>query len=184
MSAPRDSHFVTVGHSTDTLEAFVARLQGARVSSIVDVRTLPGSTKFPHFNDEVLRVELPKQGIAYHRVEQLGGLRRRSREIDASVNGMWQNRSFHNYADYTLGEEFSAGFEELLRIGKDSRVAIMCAEAVWWRCHRRIIADRLITRGFTVEHLMPNGSLTEASLTPGASIDASSQRITYPATEQ
>ena len=91
--------FFTVGHSTDSLEDFVARLHGAGVTAIVDVRSLAGSTKFPHFNSEVLEVELPKQKIAYQRIEQLGGLRRRAKDVDAEVNGFWHNRRFHNYAD-------------------------------------------------------------------------------------
>ncbi len=182
--------FLTVGHSTDSLEDFIARLQAAGVTTIVDVRTLPGSTRFPHFNSEVLKVELPKHQIDYQRIEQLGGLRRRAKEVGPEVNGFWQNRSFHNYADYTLSAEFADGLAALIRLENKSpdenRVAVMCAEAVWWRCHRRIIADNLIARGHSVKHIMPQGKLADASMTPGAVIDPahdeqSNARVLYPA---
>lgn len=177
--------FVTVGHSTDTLTDFIARLHGAKVGSVVDVRTLAGSTKFPHFNSEVLEVDLPEAGIEYRRIENLGGLRKRSHDVPPEVNGFWQNRSFHNYADYALSPDFVAGLTELIQLGKHNRVsehdrvAVMCAEAVWWRCHRRIIADHLISRGYAVEHLMPQGKLAPATLTPGAVTEG--DRVTYPA---
>lgn len=182
--------FFTVGHSTDTLEDFVARLQTAGVTTIVDVRTLAGSNRFPHFNSEVFEVELPKHHIVYQRIQQLGGLRKREKNIAPEVNGFWQNRSFHNYADYTLSTEFADGLAELISLAgpppSESNVAVMCAEAVWWRCHRRIIADNLIARGHTVKHIMPQGKLADASLTPGAVIDPPpdehhTPRVLYPA---
>ena len=182
--------FYTVGHSTDTLEDFVARLQTAHVTTLVDVRTLAGSNKFPHFNSEVLEVELPKCSIGYHRIHHLGGLRKRSKDIPAEVNGFWQNRSFHNYADYTLSPEFTAGLSELISLASasahENNVAVMCAEAVWWRCHRRIIADNLIARGHPVTHIMPQGKLADASITPGAVVEPphdeqAGPQVLYPA---
>ena len=117
--------------------------------------------------------------MGHCRIAALGGLRGRSNEVPAETNGFWTNRSFHNYADYALSEEFSEGLGELIELAAKRRTAVMCSEAVWWRCHRRIIADHLLARGYEVEHLMGEDRVTPATMTPGARVEGS--RVTYPA---
>jgi uncharacterized protein (DUF488 family) len=106
--------------------------------------------------------------IGYERIAELGGLRGRSKDIPKSVNGFWENQSFHNYADYALSDDFERGLERLMSEGLRESLAIMCAEAVWWRCHRRIIADYLLVRGWNVIHLMGEGRFEPAKITPAA----------------
>src|SRR5690606_19820762 len=117
--------------------------------------------------------------ISYEHVAELGGLRGKVRSLPREVNGLWQNDSFHNYADYALSAPFRVGFERLLAAGHKWRCAIVCAEAVWWRCHRRIVADRLIAAGETVFHIMGQGRLEPARLTPGAVVNPGGM-VTYP----
>ena len=173
---------LTVGHSTHPLEEFLDLLHGAAVDVLVDVRSLPGSNRYPWFDEDALTSSLPAAGIRYRREASLGGRRRVSRDVPDEVNGLWRNRSFHNYADHALGAQFAAGLDELIREGRDAdaTVAVMCSEAVWWRCHRRIIADHLLARGVEVGHLMPDGRVTPAELTPGAEVRDGVVR--YPAT--
>ena len=172
---------LTVGHSTHPLEEFIELLRDAGVTRLVDIRSLPGSNRYPHFNAERLGPSLEEAGIPYLREERLGGLRKKSRTVDAAVNGFWENKSFQRYADYALGEEFDAGLAHLIELAEPpERPAIMCAEAVWWRCHRRIVADHLLARGIPVGHLMPDGRVAPATLTKGARVDDDG-RVTYPA---
>jgi uncharacterized protein (DUF488 family) len=145
---------------------------------VVDVRTVPRSRTNPQYNSEVLASELGRFQTGYQRIAELGGLRGRSRTVQSGVNGFWKNQSFHNYADYALSEQFERGLDELLSVSIDRRTAIMCAEAVWWRCHRRIIADYLLARGRSVIHLMGEGRAEAATLTPGATKRAG--RVIYP----
>lgn len=174
------SRVLTVGHSTHSIEEFLDLIGTAGVTDIVDVRKLPGSRRYPHFNEENLRISLADAGIGYVREERLGGRRSADKTIDPELNGFWQNKSFQRYADYAQSESFREGLAALLDLAGPARTpAIMCAEAVWWRCHRRIIADFLLVRDAAVVHLMPNGSLTAASLTEGAAVEG--ERITYPA---
>ncbi|WP_309080803.1 DUF488 domain-containing protein [Zhihengliuella sp.] len=173
-----EAEILTVGHSTHPLGEFVDLLQGAGATAVVDVRSLPGSNRHPQFNAESLAAGLSEHGIVYRRIAALGGRRNLQRAIDPEVNGFWQNRSFHNYADYALSEEFDGGLAELLEIAREARPAIMCSEAVWWRCHRRIIADHLLARGTDVRHLMPGGRVAPAELTRGAV--ASGGTVEYP----
>lgn len=170
---------LTVGHSTHPIDEFLTLLRDTGVTDLVDVRTLPGSRHNPQFNEENLHPSLEAAGIAYTREKRLGGLRSATHTVDPDVNGFWKNKSFHRYADYTLTEPFEAGFDHLIELAEPPRLpAIMCAEAVWWRCHRRIIADFLLARKIPVAHLMPDGSMTPASLTRGAQLDGN--RVTYP----
>ncbi|WP_309066796.1 DUF488 domain-containing protein [Microbacterium sp.] len=171
--------FLTVGHSDHALAEFVTLLTDAGVDRLVDVRKMPGSRRNPQFDDTVLSVELPDAGVQYERIAELGGLRGRAVEVDPAVNGAWRNRSFHNYADYALSGEFRAGVTALREGGKGRRTAIMCAEAVWWRCHRRIIADHLLAAGEEVLHLMPGGRVVPATPTPEATFGADGS-VTYP----
>ena len=172
----------TIGHSTRSVGAMVDLLRVGDVASVVDVRTIPRSRTNPQFNLGSLPVALAEYGIGYVRIAELGGLRGRSPAVPPEVNGFWRNRSFHNYADYALSETFDAGLERLLELSAVGRCAIMCAEAVWWRCHRRIIADYLILRNRTVLHLMDPGRAEPARMTPAAV--ASGRALTYPASER
>jgi uncharacterized protein (DUF488 family) len=173
--------YYTIGHSSRPIEAFLALLTGAHIELVADVRTLPGSRAHPQFNAEPLARSLSDAGLRYQYFPALGGLRKRNRDIQDDVNGFWENRSFHNYADYALGSEFEAAFAELRETGQAFVCAIMCAEAVWWRCHRRIIADYLIAAGETVLHILGPNKIERAELTSGAEIHPG-DGITYPAT--
>jgi uncharacterized protein (DUF488 family) len=168
----------TVGHSTRSIAEFVELLRCGSVQLVVDVRTVPRSRHNPQYNEDVLGDELGTYQIAYTRIAHLGGLRGRSSGVPTDVNSYWDNQSFHNYADYALSAEFAEALDELLQISAARRCAIMCAEAVWWRCHRRIIADYLLTRGRAVCHLMGNGRVEPAHVTPAAKI--LDFKVTYP----
>lgn len=171
----------TIGHSTRTIAEFAELLRVGEVSMVVDVRTIPRSRTNPQYNLDRLPDELSAYQIRHRYVAELGGLRGRAHEVDPAINGLWRNRSFHNYADYALTEPFRSGLAELLELASEQRCAIMCAEAVWWRCHRRIIADHLIARDRTVLHLMAPARLVPAGLTPGAVVEKESVR--YPAVQ-
>ena len=171
--------FFTVGHSTHTLDAFVAMLKSAGIERVADIRKIPMSRTNPQFNSDSLPAALETFGIGYEHVAALGGRRGRTKGEPPDVNGFWSNRSFHNYADYALTEGFRAGLDRLLDLAERERCAIMCAEAVWWRCHRRIIADYLLVRDIPVLHLMWPHRIEPASLTPGAVPRGAS--VTYPA---
>ena len=172
----------TIGHSTRKIDEFVEILRGEQVGFVVDVRTVPRSRTNPQYNVDVLAEELRPWQIGYERIASLGGLRGRSRETASDTNGFWENQSFHNYADYALSDEFEAGLDELMALSSNRRVAIMCAEAVWWRCHRRIIADYLILHGREVIHLMGAGRIEPARMTPAAT--ERDGHLVYPAPEE
>lgn len=169
----------TIGHSTRSLAEFTGLLDEAGVRALVDVRRLPGSRRYPHFNEDVLAEKLPELEISYRRVEELTGRRRVSRTVPFEVNGFWENRSFHNYADHALSPGFRTALRSLIDAARDTPTAVMCSEAVWWRCHRRIIADHLLAAGEPVRHIMGPGNIPEAKLTAGAVVGADGQ-ITYP----
>jgi uncharacterized protein (DUF488 family) len=169
----------TVGHSTRPVAGFVDLLRAGQVEVVVDVRSVPRSRTNPQFNPEPLAEALRPFQIAHRRIAELGGLRKREWEVAPDVNGWWENRSFHNYADYALSYDFRRGLAELLEIAAARRCAIMCAEAVWWRCHRRIVADYLIAGGWEVFHLMGAGRVEKAKLTPGATV--AEDGLHYPA---
>jgi len=169
----------TVGHSTRTIAEFVDLLRAGGVQLVIDVRTVPRSRRNPQYNFDALPGELAPCQIGYERIAELGGLRDRSAGVDPQTNGFWQNRSFHNYADYALGDAFAHGLDRLLARADAQPTAIMCAEAVWWRCHRRIIADYLLMRGRAVLHLMGKDRVEPARITPGA--QERDGRLVYPA---
>src|SRR5437588_2027570 len=135
--------FYTIGHSTRSLHEFIGLLKHAAVTALIDVRRIPRSKTNPQFNAESLPHALGASGIDYSHLAELGGLRGRRKGAAESPNIFWDNTSFRNYADYAATDGFRAGLERLLEIGRDRNAAVMCAEAVWWRCHRRIIADYL-----------------------------------------
>ncbi len=171
--------FYTIGHSTRTLDEFVALLNAAKVELVVDIRTVPKSRTNPQYNRDVLPEGLAAFRIGYEQLAALGGLRGKARTVPADVNGLWQNQSFHNYADYALSDAFRRGLERLIALGRERRTAMMCAEAVWWRCHRRIVSDHLLARGETVFHLMGHDRVEPARLTEGARIGPSCT-VRYP----
>jgi uncharacterized protein (DUF488 family) len=159
----------TIGHSTRTIAAFLALLREARIDCLVDVRRFPGSRRHPQFNAEALAQSLAETGILYCHLPSLGGRRGGSRGKE-SPHTLWREDAFRNYADFAETPEFRAGFDTLMALAAEHRVAIMCAEAVWWRCHRRIIADYLIAAGASVMHILDAGKIDAAQLTPEARI--------------
>ncbi|MDX6752149.1 DUF488 domain-containing protein [Geminicoccaceae bacterium 1502E] len=172
--------FFTIGHSTRTAGQLVELLEASDVRLVVDIRTVPRSRANPQFNADALEETLRHFGIGYERIGELGGLRGSRPDVPASVNGYWQNRSFHNYADHAIGTSFGQGLARLRELGHAVRCAMMCAEAVWWRCHRRIVADHLIAAGETVCHILGPGKVEPARLTEAARI-APDGTLTYPA---
>ncbi|MGA6978989.1 MAG: DUF488 domain-containing protein [Pseudolabrys sp.] len=171
--------YYTIGHSTHGIEEFVGLLRSVGVQFLADVRTIPRSRRNPQFNRDVLPATLAGFQIGYEHLGALGGLRPK-RDISAAVNGFWQNQSFHNYADYAMTEEFRAGLGRLRYLGHETPTAIMCAEAVWWQCHRRIIADYLMAADEIVFHIMGGGRVEPSEMTQGAKCE-SDGILTYPA---
>jgi uncharacterized protein (DUF488 family) len=156
----------TVGHGTLSAEAFAALLQGAGVSTIADVRRYPGSRRHPHFGSESMEGWLGEAGIAYRWLPALGG---RRRPDPASPHVGLRNEQFRAYADHMATEEFADGVAEVRALGEDGSVAVMCSESVWWRCHRRLMADELVlVEDVAVEHLFHDGRLTPHPPTPEA----------------
>lgn len=171
----------TIGHSSRTVEEFAEMLRGARIDCLIDVRRFPRSRGNPQFNIETLPERLVPYAIGYEHWPALGGRRGKEDALAAPVNGFWENRSFHNYADYALSAPFQAALAALVLRVEAEVVALMCSEATWWRCHRRIIADHLLARGLKVRHIMDKGSV-EAEMTPGAMV-AKDGLVTYPSSE-
>jgi len=157
----------TIGHSTRTIPEFVELLRAGEVQLVVDIRRMPRSRTNPQYNLETLPGELAPYQIGHMRIAELGGLRKKS-EVPPDVNGFWTNASFHNYADYAFSEAFHEGFARLLDVSARQPTAIMCAESVWWRCHRRIVADYLLNAGRAVFHLMGEDKVDPAKMTEGA----------------
>ena len=155
-------------------------LVAAGAELLIDVRSFPMSRSNPVFNIDLLPSELAPSGIEYRHLRTLGGRRPKQTGVDESINAMWRVQSFHNYADYALGEDFAGAFAELVQLGRERRVAIMCSEAVWWRCHRRIIVDHLLASGHAVDHLMAPGQTVHATMTLGAKITVGG-KVVYPA---
>ncbi len=174
--------YFTIGNSTLTVDELAARLHAAGVTRLIDVRTIRRSRTNPQFNQDVLPQQLAARGIAYEAMADLGGRRGRQRAIAPEVNGFWDNASFHNYADWALQPPFRAALARLREQGQRQRCAIMCAESVWWRCHRRIITDHLLAAGETVRHIMDVG-IDEARLTPAAQVHADGT-VSYPAPQR
>jgi uncharacterized protein (DUF488 family) len=175
--------FFTIGHSNRSLEEFVELLRGADIDLVADIRAVPRSRANPQFNKDTLPEALAAFHISYEHMAALGGLRGKAGTISRDVNGFWTNESFHNYADYALSDDFHAGLCHLIELGRKLRCAIMCSEAVWWRCHRRIVADHLLARGETVFHIIGQGRLEPARFTVGAVIQSggqSGETVVYP----
>ena len=168
----------TVGHSNRSVAELIALLREAAVDLLADIRAFPRSRANPQFNGPELQAQLAAAGMAYRYLPALGG-RRHGRKGD-SPNMLWRNESFRAYADHAGSAEFRAGFQELCALAGEHRCAIMCAETLWWRCHRRIVADYLLAAGFEVIHILGPGKLMPASLTPGARRSADGGLV-YPA---
>jgi uncharacterized protein (DUF488 family) len=167
---------LTIGHSTRTLEEFIGLLQAHGATRVVDVRTVPRSRHNPQFNKASLPGSLKKAGLGYVHLPGLGGLRHAKRD---SVNLGWRNASFRGFADYLQTPEFEQSLEELIQLANQDRVALMCAEAVPWRCHRSLIADALLVRGIRTEDIMSPTRRQVHTLTPFAKVRGT--KITYPA---
>ncbi|MEO5755742.1 MAG: DUF488 domain-containing protein [Mesorhizobium sp.] len=159
--------FHTIGHSTRSITEFVALLRVVDIALVVDIRTVRRSRANPQFNNEALPESLAAFGIGYEYIAELGGLRGKAHDIPPTLKAFWINQSFHNYADYALSVEFLDGLNRLVSLGRQRRCAIMCSETLWWRCHRRIVADYLLSRGESVFHLMGHDKVEPAKLTDG-----------------
>jgi uncharacterized protein (DUF488 family) len=169
---------LTIGHSTRTVEEFIGLLQAHGVSRVIDVRTVPRSRHNPQFNKASLPGSLKKAGLVYVHMPKLGGLRHAKRD---SLNVGWRNASFRGYADYMQTPEFAKSLEELIQLANQDRIALMCAEAVPWRCHRSLIADALLVRGIRAEDIMSPTRRQVHTLTPFAKVRGTA--ITYPTEE-
>jgi uncharacterized protein (DUF488 family) len=167
----------TVGHSNHAEERFLALLGGQGIDRLVDIRRFPSSRKYPHFKRDHLRTSLAAKQIRYEWIEELGG-RRKAVTKGASPNQGLRNESFRNYADYMLTPQFRQGIDKLLADSAERTTAIMCAEGLWWECHRRLVSDYLVANGCRVEHIFSNGQTKPHVLTPETrSVDG---RISYP----
>jgi uncharacterized protein (DUF488 family) len=166
---------LTIGHSTRSLDDFIALLHAHEIKQLGDVRTVPKSRRHPHFAGDALARSLPTAGIAYRHLPALGGLRKPRRD---STNSAWRHEGFRGYADYMASNEFSAGIDDLIAWADVSPTAVMCAEAVWWRCHRQLIADALVARGVAVQHIQTPTSAPAHKLTEFARVDGI--RVGYP----
>jgi uncharacterized protein (DUF488 family) len=165
----------TVGHSTRTLDEFIGLLRAHGVTQLADVRTVPKSRRHPHFAQDALSQSLPQAGIAYRHVGGLGGLRKPTAE---SRNMSWQHEGFRGYADYMETPAFEGALDALVDWSREAPTTVMCAEALWWRCHRQLIADALVARGVEVRHIMSARVAARHTLTEFARVNAT--RVTYP----
>jgi uncharacterized protein (DUF488 family) len=171
----------TIGHSTRPLAEFAALLSAAGVQELVDVRSFPRSRRNPQFNIEALPDALAPLGISYRHMKALGGRRAAQKEGEPSPNGYWRIEAFRNYADYALTPAFQEALDELMALARERSCAIMCAEALWWRCHRRIITDYLLERGFPVVHILGAEEREPAKLSEAAVVRADGTLIYPPA---
>jgi uncharacterized protein (DUF488 family) len=165
----------TIGHSTRSLDELVELLRAHGVVQLADIRTVPRSRRHPQFSIDSLTASLPAAGLAYRHLPGLGGLRRPRRD---SINTAWQHAGFRGYADYMQTAQFAAALEALIAWSTAGPTAIMCAESVWWRCHRRLVADALVARGVPVRHIMSMTAAPVHTVTPFARVERG--RVTYP----
>ena len=172
---PRQPTVWTIGHSTRPIGEFTDLLRAHQINLLVDVRTVPRSRYNPQFNTDTLAQSLRDAGLQYRHLPELGGLRKPKKD---SINDVWRNASFRGYADYMQTEEFQRALEELMAYSTDKKTAIMCAEAVPWRCHRSLIADALVSRGWDIRHIMSPEKATPHVLTSFAHFEK--KTLTYP----
>jgi uncharacterized protein (DUF488 family) len=159
------SEIWTIGHSNRELEDFMEILRSFKIELVADVRSLPGSSRFPHFNKESLEMSLKEHSIEYVHIPELGGRRKVNKD---TKNTAWKNKSFRGYADYMDTEDFEDGIKVLLDHSQKRRTVLMCAEGLWWRCHRSMISDYLKSIGINVNHIMDNSKYNEHSYTSPA----------------
>jgi uncharacterized protein (DUF488 family) len=171
--------FFTIGHSVRPLGVFIGLLKDNDVRLVVDVRAIPRSRTNPQYNRDTLPGSLSGFQIGYEHIAELGGRRGRQPNVPPATNAFWQNESFHDYADYAMGEEFHAALERLRQLGHSERCAIMCAETLWWQCHRRIISDYLIAAGAPVFHILGPDHVAQAFMTLAAKLGIDGA-LTYP----
>lgn len=171
----KSSTIFTVGHSTRTIDDFIALLRAFSIEQVIDIRTIAKSRHNPQFNQADLRRALKNKRIGYRHMKGLGGLRHAKKD---SINTAWRNASFRGYADYMQTTVFQKNLERLMEYARKKKVAIMCAEAVPWRCHRSLIGDALLVHGITVENIMSPTKSTAHTLTPWAKVRA--KKIWYP----
>ena len=166
----------TIGHSTRTADEFVSLLRSHEIDRLGDIRTIPQSRRHPHFGRDALSARLAGESIQYRHFKDLGGLRKPRAD---SANGAWKNQAFRGYADHMQTPEFAAAVDELLAFGDGGRLVVMCAEAVWWRCHRMLLSDALVARDIEVQHILGATSVQPHRLTPFAQIQ-DSRHVRYP----
>jgi len=154
MEASKNKIIWTIGHSTRTFDELLEMLRSFKIEMVADIRSFPGSRKFPQFNKEALEISLPQNGIQYAHIKKLGGRRKANRE---SKNTTWRHVAFRSYADYMETDSFREGITELEKIALNQHTAYMCSEAVWWRCHRSMVSDYLKLNGWNVMHIMGVG---------------------------
>jgi uncharacterized protein (DUF488 family) len=171
----KELEIYTIGHSTRSIEQFLEILQAHGIGLVADVRTIPRSGRNPQFNAEALAASLSRETIDYVHLAGLGGFRRPKAD---SRNTAWENESFRGYADYMQTAEFTANLEKVMALAMKRKTALMCAEAVPWRCHRMLIADALTARGVVVRHLIDRAEAIEHKLTPSARVEG--EEVTYP----
>lgn len=169
----------TVGHSTHPLDEFMGLLARYGIEALTDIRRFPGSRRHPHFNRDHLASILPQAGVEYRWFEALGGRRKGVGHTPRNLG--LRNESFRNYADYMSTQEFHEAIEQLLALARRKRTAFMCSEGLYWRCHRRLVADCLLAQGIEVQHIMPDGESRPHALTEGAVIDG--REVSYPPTQ-
>ncbi len=172
----------SIGHSTRSMDEFIDLLRTFAIQQIIDARTVPKSRRMPWFSKQQLAPLLRNRRIAYRHIKKLGGLRHSRRD---SVNAGWRNASFRGYADYMATAEFEQGLQQLIKLAGKKRIAVMCAEAVPWRCHRSLIADALLARDIEVRHITSRTQAKPHRATPFAVVDkrADPPRVTYPPAE-
>ena len=166
---------LTVGHSTHPIEDFLKLLAAHAVELLIDIRTIPKSRRNPQYNSDILAQALERAGIEYRHMPGLGGLRHPRKD---SINTAWQNAGFRGYADYMQTPQFESSLHQLIQVADRQRTVIMCAEAVPWRCHRSLVADALMTRGVTVEHILNGKAAKPHAYTAFARVEG--QQVTYP----
>ena len=167
-SAESTGPVYTIGHSTRTIEEFGALLSESAIRIVADVRSIPRSRRHPQFNIDVLPGSLSDRDVRYDHLAALGGRRHRARDAAPSPNTYWEHPAFRNYADYAMTDSFKHGMAQLRELAAVGACAVMCSEAVWWRCHRRIISDYLLSEGFEVLHILGPNRTEAATLTPEA----------------
>jgi uncharacterized protein (DUF488 family) len=178
-AVPSQPKIWTIGHSTRSADAFLALLRANAIDGLADVRTIPRSRRHPHFGRDLLDPFLREQGVEYRHFAALGGLRKPRPD---SANSAWRNEAFRGYADHMLTPEFQAAVDALLEFGRHRKVAVMCAEALWWQCHRMLLSDTLVAREVEVQHIMSargGSALQPHRLTPFARIRPDRQ-VWYP----